>query len=355
MLLESIGSLVSTKDGEKLLYDINVLMKNENKTKFPGYQPVSFMKCHLKNLLDEDYLVCEKSDGIRALLYVCIINNKPFGFFLDRKNLFYRPNLIFPHIGHTLFDGEVVVDREEGGEVVRYLICDTILFNNKNITELCLIDRLSHALKFVVMYGSIKEKTSMDIHVKEMQKSYGFYNIYTEGDKLKHDSDGLIFTPLTMPYKSGTASRLLKWKPPHLNSVDFIARKSKEWEYLYELFCFGNLKDLVFFDYYFHIKIGSNGESTEDSEDTQEIDIDGKLGEFKFNSEKWVYDLADLSLTKGGWELIKLRTDKDLPNAISVVINVMNSIKEDIDMESFSKYVPEIRQKWKLREMANTK
>ena len=38
---------------------------------------------------------------------------------------------------------------------------------------------------------------------------------------LPHGNDGLIFTPIDAPYKAGTDETLFKWKPPHLNSVDF--------------------------------------------------------------------------------------------------------------------------------------
>ena len=293
---------------------------------------------------------------------MCVISQRAFGFFLDRKNIFYRIETGFPHLENTLFDGELVVDKCEENEVKHFLIYDTILFKNKDITSLSHIDRLSHALKFVRMYDSMGLERKIKMSVKEMQKSYGLYNVYTQRASLKHESDGLIFTPTNVPYRSGTASKLLKWKPPNLNSVDFVARRSKEWNCLYELFCFGNEKVLVFFDYYFHVDISMDDDETTDDlafeeveEDGQSVDLDGKLGEFKFNEEKWVYDLSDLSLAKGGWELIKLRTDKDLPNAVSVVINVMNSIKENIGMDDLVKYMPEIRQNWKIREVGKTK
>ena len=36
-----------------------------------------------------------------------------------------------------------------------------------------------------------------------------------------HITDGVIFTPVEMPYSPGTNDRLFKWKYPHMNSVDF--------------------------------------------------------------------------------------------------------------------------------------
>ena len=41
-------------------------------------------------------------------------------------------------------------------------------------------------------------------------------------DNLQHENDGLIFTPNNMTYRPGTTYEILKWKPKHLNSIDFI-------------------------------------------------------------------------------------------------------------------------------------
>lgn len=353
MDLETLGPPASHRDCERLLLNINTLLSNSNKHKFPGYQPVSFMKCHVKNLLEEDYLVCEKSDGVRSLLYICTIDQRPFGFFLDRKNTFYRLGNSFPLIDSTLFDGEVVVDIEGESNIRHFLICDAMLFGGRNITDLTHIERLSYALKFVRMHNTEGTSSALKISVKEMQKAYGLYCVYLGQKKLKHDSDGLIFTPTSVPYRSGTAPKLLKWKPPHLNSVDFIVKRSIECEWVYKLFCLGHSKEYVFFDYYF----GTEDENVQKlPEDTNQknvadtMDLDGKLGEFRFDKEKWVHDLCDLSLVKGGWEFIKVRNDKDTPNAIPVVINVVNSIQEDVSIDMLNSYIPEIRHKWKLRE-----
>ena len=39
--------------------------------------------------------------------------------------------------------------------------------------------------------------------------------------KLEHENDGLIFTEDRCPYHPGTCTAIYKWKPPHLNSIDF--------------------------------------------------------------------------------------------------------------------------------------
>jgi mRNA guanylyltransferase len=73
--------------------------------RFPGSQPVSFEKLHLDWLEKEDYLVCEKSDGIRYLMYMKVTDKGPEVFlvrkripnkktYMNDNNMFYMMGII---------------------------------------------------------------------------------------------------------------------------------------------------------------------------------------------------------------------------------------------------------------------
>lgn len=341
MDLEKLGRKIPQEETKPFLQIINERLNNENRNMFPGYQPVTFMRCHLNELLAQDYLVCEKSDGIRVL-YVQFKNEKGIyeSFFLDRKLDFYKLELRCPEDAFVILDGELVVDKIDGVDIYHFMICDCIISEKIVVAQRPLIKRLGKADVFIRKYE--KMNNFFKISVKKMYKPYGIFEVLSNKETA-HETDGLIFTPVNHPYKSGTEPLLFKYKPAKLNSVDFIIKKTGE-EWLYKLFCLGNQGDLVFFDYFYDI--------TEEMESLSN-NYDGLLGEFSYDSTKWVVDVSDLSIFQGGWVLLKTRTDKTTPNPFSVTWNIVRSIHENITDDFFEEHIKNIRKNWKIRNKEN--
>lgn len=349
-----LGESIQTKDfGAEISSDTNAncldklaeIFKAKEIRNFIGSHPIPVALDTVNNLLEKDYLVCEKSDGIRVMLFV--FNSQIYLY--DRKNKFYLTDLIFKTKYVFLMDGEIYKERD----IFVYSIFDALIYDSKPIISANLYTRLGYCNGFqnIVNAGFIKRNihskfNKFSIIAKPMYKSYAFPEVLKDVPNLKHENDGLIFTPVNSPYILGARSDILKWKPPNLNTVDFLITATNV-SSIYKLQCtvtkeqiyliegkksFDMLAD---FDYYFVEKDTSG--------------LDGKIGEFAYDSELDVLDLSDLSIKKGGWILHRLRLDKSEPNNIKVVIDTVDSIKDCISEEELVKYKDRIRDSFKKR------
>ncbi|GAW01349.1 mRNA capping enzyme [Lentinula edodes] len=110
--------------------------------RFPGSQPVSFGTRDLLKLESQDFWVCEKSDGIRVLMFVLFDQNGQKVFLIDRHNTYRElTGLFFPHhesplnpLRNTLVDGELVIDVDPRTrrEITRFLVFDCLVVDNQN-------------------------------------------------------------------------------------------------------------------------------------------------------------------------------------------------------------------------------
>jgi hypothetical protein len=48
----------------------------------------------------------------------------------------------------------------------------------------------------------------ISIELKKMERAYGLHLVFDQIPKLKHKSDGIIWTPVKYPYTSGTCEKL---------------------------------------------------------------------------------------------------------------------------------------------------
>ena len=80
------------------------------------------------------------------------------------------------------------------------------------------------------------------------QTPYLFKLIDHDSGILLHENDGLIFTVDQCPYYPGTCEEIMKWKPPHMNTVDFLIERGPEikGDILWGLYARGK----ILFDFY---------------------------------------------------------------------------------------------------------
>lgn len=356
-------------------------------TNFPGAQPVSFARRHLKELREVDYYLAEKTDGIRLLLFCTQIHDangqsREAQFLIDRKNDYYyvesgylhipRPNppgappgydLHSYHIG-TLLDGELVIQTIEGRQHLVYLIFDCLALNGESVTERPYDQRIEKYKKGVMKaYGQFikewpDEKAAQPFELKSKSPgvAYAANQMFRdELPKLPHGNDGLIYTCKVTSYVSGTDQHILKWKPPHENTIDFKLQLGA-----------------------FPIERDEEGEY-EDYDQKPEVDLlvfqGGSSGAYQY--------FAKLHLTDAEWEAMKrmnqpfdhriiecwrekdtghwrpkidsdgtprFRDDKDHANHVSVVESVLESIEDAVTQQDLEAAYDRIRTAWKERE-----
>uniref|UniRef100_A0A8D0D830 mRNA-capping enzyme n=1 Tax=Sander lucioperca TaxID=283035 RepID=A0A8D0D830_SANLU len=284
-------------------------MAEWDKSGFPGAQPVSMDRQNLRFLEQNPYKVSWKADGTR---YMMLINGKNEVFMIDRDNtIFHIANLEFPfrkdprvHLSNTLLDGEMIIDKVNGQPVPRYLIYDIIKFNGQPVGQCDFGIRLLCMEKEIISPRMEKMKTGQIDKTKEpfSVRNKPFFDIHAarkllEGSftsQVSHEVDGLIFQPCGR-YKAGRCDDILKWKPPNLNSVDFLT-VTRETLCLTSLIATKELKQ-----------------------------YDNKIIECTFANNTWVF--------------MRQRVDKSFPNSYDTAMAVCKSIQEPVTKEILLEYV----------------
>ncbi|KAF2219045.1 mRNA capping enzyme, catalytic domain-containing protein [Elsinoe ampelina] len=385
--LSDVGKLAPNDDTLQIFRDKLTDAVGSNKRGFPGAQPVSFARRHLQELKDADYFVCEKTDGIRCLLFlsfhVTADGNTEMAFLVDRKNDFYfidNPSFHFPLPNQapdtfhtdTVIDGELVLDTYPDGRTVRrYLVFDCLALDGKPITNRTLDKRLgifdANVFKpqqaLLNKYPEEKEQQPFEVRMKKLDRAYGVEGIFKEMPLLTHGNDGIVFTCRTTPYKSGTDENILKWKPPHENTIDFKL----------QIGAFprlgGDTNGHTFtngtptaddFDYdacpSFNLLVGE-GRGRHSVFGTLFVSDD------EWTSMKSLNQMLDARIiecykdSQGRWRFKRekdgtprFRDDKDDANHVSTVHSVLESIEDAVSEQDLIAHAAEIRARWKQRE-----
>ena len=358
---------------QSLRWEVNQLL-GRHATSFPGAQPVSFAARHKIELQKQDYYVCEKSDGIRCLMYMTSVQGQEVTYLIDRKNDYYHvTQLHFPlainrwvefHTG-TVVDGELVNEVQPNGSIqVKYLVFDCLILDHSSMMHRTLDKRLAYFRdKVYNPYRALYQKFPSELEFipfivdfKEMRLSYGIEMMFREVlPKLAHGNDGLIFTCKNTPYKFGTDPHILKWKSPNENSVDFRLDLEIPTIYPDEEEIAESGDDSPYFDYdempIFHLCVNM-GDGKDDQYGVMFVEA------HEWQAMKDLHAPLDDRIVEcyldeqGRWRFLRWRLDKENANHISTVKSVMESIQDRVTEEDLLALSKHVRDEWKKRHAA---
>ncbi|MCJ1248026.1 Dcp1p-Dcp2p decapping enzyme complex alpha subunit [Trapelia coarctata] len=353
--------------------EVATLLGRDNLS-FPGAQPVSFAARHLLELQKQDYYVCEKSDGIRCLMYMTNDGASEVTYLIDRKNDYYYVQsghfrLHFPlpddeQLFHTdtLLDGELVNDMQGNGVLqLKYLVFDCLTLDKQSLMHRTLDKRLAYyrdkAHKpFEALYQKYPEEIQylpFIVEFKKMEFAYSIDYMFREVlPNLPHGNDGLIFTCRNSPYKPGTDPHILKWKKETENSIDFLLNlhfptvdpdSEDEREGIYDPYpdyaalpTF-TLSVLLNQDQYKPYSTMHVEPSEWESMKSLQEPLDDRIVECYQNASN-------------RWRFMRFRDDKKEANHISTVESVIESIQDKISERDLIANQKKIRDEWKRRD-----
>lgn len=286
----------------------------KSKDYFPGPQPVSIEYKHFPILKNNEYVVCEKTDGERHMLValnfqgrnVCLFVNRSFKMFEIRVNLKKKA------FDGTILDGELYENE--------YMIYDAVMVNGQCIGGLNFNERLVHVgslLKGIIIMKNDQYK----LRIKKFFKLKDF-KIFMDDHlpRVTQSVDGIVFTPVNEPVRLGTHETLFKWKPQEKNTVDFCMKLGRSFEGVgkpgipvWKLYV--QEKGKLFYESEFPL--------TKMNESWFE---DGAIVECMYvtweNGPLW-------------WKPIKRRYDKDYPNNRRTFYRTIVNIQENIQLKEF--------------------
>ena len=370
---------------------------------------MSFAGKPIQELKKQDYWVCEKTDGMRFLMYLTNDGEQPVHYLIDRKNnYYYVRELHFPHhedktftrfhIG-TILDGELVEDRLPGREpVMKFLVFDLLCIDSTKMMHRPLDKRLayfkSQVLEPYKAFTKAHPTTQRPfvLEDKNTEFSYAVEKMFKEiipRVKQLHGNDGLIFTCKNTAYKHGTDEHILKWKPPQENTIDLLMHitwpvfrdfqdPEPQTDYLafptrFELFVHvtsdRGVGEYHYFDDLYvtpedweHMKalgiplqdvvVECFQEAVPQTVPLPDLDQCQSDGTNGMSNGHGPTNGADGHAMKTRWRFHRFRDDKLEANHVSVVESVMGSIADRVTEQDLLDAAPSIRAAWKDREAA---
>lgn len=318
----------------------------DSPNRFIGTMPVNFARRHLWKVQREPYFISEKTDGVRFMLHITrgslgdssssLPHTSPSAYLIDRSNNYYKvpalddfANFASSH-ADTLLDGEMVKRHDRDGYY--FLIFDAITCDGSAVWQLPMEERLAQIILFVARFDAYRSNHPSQafpfaIMAKEIMPKSQFKLIRSRIEEEKgetvyrspnlcHLTDGLIFMP-DGPYPLFTCQTMYKWKFVDRQTIDFEVVFRSETSPTVDLLVGGNAGSTV---------LTRTTDLTAEDISRLRADVRHSL------RPNLVIAEMGFEANTGLWRYHKLRPDKDKANYISIAMDTMESIAENIKL-----------------------
>lgn len=275
-IINWLGKLIEIKKGDQLF--------------FPGEMVYSMDNKSVERVIYNDYMVSLKLDGVRFLL--CNCDNGIY--FINRSFDIYKKTTYKKYNHIAIFDGELIKCKYNK---YWYIIFDVLYYDGINL-QMDVLKKL-YLIENIPFYNENCVEDDITI-VKKM-----YYNKFETPSLIKFKSiypgDGLIFTP------SNPSNPTYKWKKIH--TFDFRLMKINN---VYKLYAYNGHKEVEFVNCIIH----KNNKLNLD-------DYVNKIVECyehnnRTNNNKRIYEIKNI------------RTDKNKPNKIQMIVNTTKLSEYDL-------------------------
>lgn len=191
---------------------------------FCGALPCSLMRADLHYLEEMDYMVSEKTDGIRHLMLIYRDERHVYSLLVDRGFRFYYSNVKFSDglregIG-TLLDGEIIWEPTGFKFYVHDIVC---MGGKRTVSAMTYTERMKK-VQDIVRWGCFPSDDGQEQIMLLAKQIFPLSNLHHLWNNvipnLQHRTDGLILTPNDLPHTGKKNKLLFKYKSPEDHTID---------------------------------------------------------------------------------------------------------------------------------------
>lgn len=307
----------------------------------PSPNPIALNRKHLPLLRNTQYVVAEKTNGVRYLLLISkfTAGKRPFAVMVDRAFKMFQVQVCAPHYIYkgSLFDGELVWDEVSG--CMKFLVFDVMAYGGKSVSHYYFLQRYeiinqaflsaaewnkSHIKEYSVAVETagafaaqkkivcIPERGNLLFLYSKPCVLFKLFGSLIR-TKLTHSSDGYIFTPVKCPVKNNAHLTMFKWKDEP--TIDVLIKEHNQY------FC-GDGKEIVELCYVFP-------EYTFIFEKTRGL-VFSRKDSFIIETT-----IREKSNKPGTFicQFHRIRTDKKNPNNKRTIEGIISEIRENITVD----------------------